>query len=161
MEVVGKFLQTHALSLGSSQDGDYFGRSAFNRYYYATFLLVRAELGGLLPGWPNSHASIPDFLQGTVCKELNKGRMRAERAGDQELSQLCLRAKSAALNLAALLRESYGVRVTADYNPGIPIEFTVGEFSLSTVPAEEARAWAYKGRGFAATIAQAWKQISV
>lgn len=161
MEIVGQHLQAHALTLVAGQDRDYFGRSAFNRFYYATFLSVRAELNALLPGWPNNHASIPDYLQGAVCKEFKAGRMRAQRAGDTELANLCLRARSAALDLASLMRESYGVRVTADYNPDIPVAFGSEDFKLSTIPVNQAKAWPHKARAFALTISNAWKQLNV
>lgn len=161
MEIVGQYLQAQALQLVEQRERDYFGRSAFNRFYYATFLSVKAELDSVLPGFPRGHASIPDYLQGAVCKELKNGCRRAQRAGDSELAQLCLRAQSAALDLAELMRKSYGVRVTADYNLNIPVAFGSGDFQLSTVSVNYAKTWPHKARAFALTIASAWKQINV
>src|SRR5262245_24567360 len=97
MEVVGQYLQGHALTLGVGLERDYFGRSAFNRFYYATFLNVKKELSEIIDGWPNGHATIPQFLRGKICKEIKAGRDRARRAGDGDLVLLCERAKSAAL----------------------------------------------------------------
>ena len=46
---------------------DAFGRSAFNRYYYASFLNVRDLVSTLDGRWARiSHKGIPDLLRGAV-----------------------------------------------------------------------------------------------
>lgn len=45
MEIVGLHLQREAVKSGKpAEESDLFGRSAYNRYYYASFLCVRRLL---------------------------------------------------------------------------------------------------------------------
>ena len=45
MKIVGEKLERWALEQKAVDEKDLFGRSAFNRYYYAVFLLTREMLG--------------------------------------------------------------------------------------------------------------------
>ncbi len=73
MQVVGKHLSEFALSIrGTSPDDGLFARSAFNRYYYATFLASRRlliETTGTV-GLP--HKALPEYLIGQFQKTVIK-----------------------------------------------------------------------------------------
>ena len=78
MDVVAHHLQTHALALSDPTERDLYGRSSYNRYYYAAFLSARQVLAGLRPEWGRiAHATYPELLTGEVVKVLKSGRMRA------------------------------------------------------------------------------------
>jgi hypothetical protein len=163
MKKVASFLEKEALSRLSEGDGDAFGRTAFNRYYYATFLLVRDALRSFRSEWTETpHASVPEILRGTIVKELKKGRRHAEKNEDKPTSSMCYDAIKASEALADLMDKGRRVRVTADYNPEIPIDFTkVGDFKLNAVNVTEARDWPCKSESLILTIKLAWKQINV
>ncbi len=162
MEVVALYLKGHAITLPAGVDRDLFGRSAFNRFYYATFLTVKSDLGAAISGLPRDHAGIPNFLRTTVKKELANGAAKARRAGDSALVDLCSRAKSAAFELADLMEKGYSTRVVADYNPDMPVTFDgQPNFALNNVPVEYAQTWPHRARVFTRSIVDAWRQISV
>lgn len=162
MEVVAQHLKGHATALSAGVDRDLFGRSAFNRFYYATFLTVKADLMTAIPDLPRDHAGIPNFLRTTVKNQLAKGAGKARRADDSALVSICSRAKSAAFELADLLEEGYTTRVVADYNPDIPVSFDGrSNFALNNISVEHAQTWPHRARAFTRSIVNAWRQISV
>jgi len=115
LQIVGKHLEEEALRRSSADEVDLFGRSAFNRYYYATFWIVRATLGEIDPKWSSlSHSSVPDLLTGAVRKKLKKELEKAERLGLQGGS-VRNRINLSTDGLATLMRHAYSKRVEADY----------------------------------------------
>jgi hypothetical protein len=127
-----------------SELADAFGRSAFNRYYYAAYLSVRDLLRQIEPRWKAKHSKVPDLLETDV---INLIRKEAERQLKRSLlslsekSRLTSRAATAASALANLLRTAYAVRVISDYEPEQLIVFSRGTFSLLNRTEGEARAW--------------------
>ena len=77
--VVGARLHEIALETSTEGEADAFGRSAFNRYYYAAFLLAREMFREMYKG-PESinHADIPAHLKGRVLRAITT-RARAQR----------------------------------------------------------------------------------
>lgn len=163
METVARHLQTEAMSRTVPIERDQFGRSAFNRYYYAAFLRVRAGLSGMRYEWRRlPHADMPLVLKGQIAQELKQGRQRAIKAQDADLVSLCGRALSAAIDLAKLLEEGKTTRVTADYSPEIAVDFTGGEnFQLNTVAVNNARLWPGRAGAFIDSVSAAWRQLGV
>ncbi|MCA8054408.1 hypothetical protein [Burkholderia cepacia] len=163
MEIVAQHLQQVALAQTDPTDRDHFGRSAFNRYYYATFLHVKAGLGSINPDWNTmAHAGIPEVLRGSVQRELKRGRTKAQRTDDAELVRLCSKALSAVSDLADLMEKGYATRVAADYHPEILVDFSgYRSFKLNTVPVEDAHGWPYRARALIDAITLAWTQIHV
>ena len=51
MKIVGHHLQQEAIRRTSDAEKDVFGRSSYNRYYYAAFLTARSLFVSLDPGW--------------------------------------------------------------------------------------------------------------
>ena len=74
---VAEHLSTHAKVLGSGDaEADAFGRSAFNRHYYATFLTVRELLVAIDIAWAKTpHAEIPASGRPAISG-CQAGRMR-------------------------------------------------------------------------------------
>lgn len=144
-----------------SGDDDSFGRSAFNRYYYATFLVIREGLRSLHGTWAGlAHKDIPPLLKGEIKKTLKRGLQDAKRLSDGDVVKQCSKAIEAADELAELTTRAYGVRVTADYNPEIRVSFNErGTFSLNAIAVDEAKKWPYKARALVPAIISAWSQI--
>lgn len=161
MQQVAHHLQVRAIALHDSVERDLFGRSSYNRYYYATFLCVRAALVQMRSEWGRmAHASLPEVLTAEVCKVLDKGRKKADKVGDMELARQCSRAIKAAKELASLMRESSATRVVADYHPEILVNFVHGErFTLNEVGITDAHQWPEKARAWLGDIQGAWRQL--
>ena len=124
---------------------DAFARSAFNRYYYASYLSVRGLLAMLDSAWKTtSHAAIPDLLESTLMKRV---RRQARKLSDlgllsiKERRNLEKQAQIASAEMATVLRGAYGVRVVADYKPEQRVVFGGSEFSLANYTRHEALNW--------------------
>lgn len=116
MEIVAHHLQREAISRAAPADKDLFGRSSYNRYYYATFLHARAMVGQLRTEWQElPHADYPPLLQGKIQAEISKGRLKAQKIGDADTVALCNRAVAACKELSALMSKGSAIRVIADY----------------------------------------------
>ncbi|WP_186129797.1 hypothetical protein [Burkholderia gladioli] len=161
VQIVAQYLQLEAQNRSDVMERDLFGRSAFNRYYYATFLEVKKGLGSLKTEWATmAHAGVPEVLRGTVQRELKQGMRKALKLSDSEVVSLCERAKSAVLDLADLMERGYAIRVAADYHPEISVDFSDGSnFKLNTVTVRDARTWPSRAEVFMGVIVSAWKQV--
>ncbi|WP_234731321.1 hypothetical protein [Acidocella facilis] len=160
MQNVALFLQTKANSCPhDSRDFDLFGRSSFNRYYYAAYLEVRSLLGSLNESWATAqHSSIPKLLNGQIVEQIGRKRQRAAKLGDTAALQICSRAKQSAHDLAALMETAYATRVTADYHPEVIVEAeTRGRFRLNLVSVTIAHDWPVKARENGERIKRAWR----
>lgn len=163
LQTVADHLRSEATSRFQTPDGDYFGRSAFNRYYYATFLEIKTTLGKLRTEWDGNiaHADIPMLLRGRITDDLKKGKAKAMKADDSYAISLCSQGIAAARDLAQMMEICRAIRVVADYNPEIPIEFTEAtNFVLSSTPVLEAGRWPNRARACLASIANAWRQVN-
>jgi hypothetical protein len=129
---VGDYLRDKALR----DEADPFGRSAFNRYYYATYLSIRELLRELNPDWGHvSHKDIPTLLEGKVVNPI-------KRAARRQRDMAAIHgAYAAAAEIANVLRTAYAVRIVADYEPEDAIIFHDGTFTLSNHGVGEAASW--------------------
>lgn len=161
METVGHHLQKEALARANATESDQFGRSAYNRYYYATFLRVRQMIMALDSKWSQlPHADYPAVLRGAVKKKLQDGRKKAVRVSDTEVMGACSKAISAASEIASLMEMASATRVVADYNPHIPVNFMPnGRFSLNNINITDAHQWFHKADGWSSVIESAWSQL--
>ena len=74
MQEVGHHLQVHANTLPPHTARDAFARSAYNRYYYGCFLLLRSELGQMnSKWWKANHKDYPSILENSIKKGTHKG----------------------------------------------------------------------------------------
>ena len=161
METVAQHLRDQALARTVPIEQDQFARSSFNRYYYAAFLRVRDGLATMSPEWDEmAHAAMPALLRGQITIALKKGLAHAKRNEDRELVSICSFALKAASELADLLDQGRMTRVTADYRPDHPVDFsTVPDFSLNAVTVKMARSWRHRADIYMQTIDKAWGQI--
>ena len=161
MEDVAHHLHQEALRRPTEAQRDSFGRSAFNRFYYAAFLPVSKTLRSLRPEWAGiPHKEIPGLMRGKILTALKKGRQQAIRVGDRETAAACARAISLCHELADLMKTGYAVRVTADYEADVAVDFSSGnDFRLATVAVSTAKQWPSRATAYAQTIESAWKQI--
>ena len=159
MERVALELQRTAIKRREQTDDfDQFGRSAFNRYYYAVFLIVRDLMLEFNPRWSGSHASIPGMLRASVHDEIAKFRSAANKRRNPEQSEAANKASSAIHSLAALMEEANTLRVTADYNPAIKVEDHGGErFALVSTNITEAHQWPTQARLYVQLILRAMR----
>lgn len=162
MEVVANLLQVTALKCMNADERDLFGRSSYNRYYYAAFLCVRKVLAQLRPEWGElAHASYPDLLTGRVLKVLSDGRKKAQKLQDKELVSQCSRAIAAARALALLMKASSATRNVADYHPEILVNFVhTDRFTLNNVDITEAHQWPERAKAWASNIDDVWRQLN-
>lgn len=162
MERVAHHLQRAAIERRDTpHDFDLFGRSAFNRYYYALFLVVRATVLRLNPKWEGDHSGLPGVLVGDLYKQIGRFRTSAHRKQDKETVELCNRALAAMNELSELMRGANAVRVTADYNPQVPVidqgsdRFTLGPTNITT-----AHSWPERARVLTSHVNRAWSVLS-
>lgn len=145
---VAHHLQVEAVKLviASKTDADLYARSAFNRYYYATFLCVRQTLVNVDKKYESSlnHKGIPELLRGTIQKRIKAIQRKASKLGDAQLVKDCLQASSQNLTFAEILEKAYAIRVVADYTPETAVDFRSDRFSLSGVAVTEAHEWLAK-----------------
>lgn len=143
MQQVGLHLQREAVNLGRANGGEPFARSSFNRYYYSIFLEVRELFASVDTSWATlPHKSYPEILRGKFKKRIKKVQEIARRGEDNILYADCRRANSYLLNLASLMERAYALRVIADYNPDIAVEFDGADrFKLSDTKISEAHEW--------------------
>jgi hypothetical protein len=161
METVAEFLTASVAGRKAPDEKDQFGRSAFNRYYYASFLLVRESLVEMHDAWKSlAHKAFPEVLEGQIIDRLKGGKRSAIKAGDKELTRICSVAIDAAKDLASLMKEGYAVRIVADYDPSSRIAFSGNsDFSLNSITISQAKRWAPKARILSGQVVQAWRQL--
>jgi len=163
LEFVGQYLQAETFHRTDVTERDVFGRSSFNRYYYAAFLEVRKTLITLKPEWGGlSHANIPDLLRNTVVTQFRTAKLKATKIDDREGIRACSLAITAAKELADLLQTSYATRVVADYRAETPIVFhSSAKYSLNEVSIEVARQWPSRARSYTHSLSSADRQAHV
>lgn len=148
MQNVARHLQVEAVKLApkSAASADAFARSAYNRYYYATFLCVRDTLVQIDNRYRNSlnHKDVPALLRNTIQKRIKTIQKKADKLGDSSLVKECRQAGSQNLSFALVLEKAYATRVVADYNPDTAVDFRSVRFTLSGVEVTDAHDWLEK-----------------
>ena len=109
----------------------------------------------------NQGAISPTVLRESVIKGLKEGSKRANRVGDYDTVSVCSRAIDYCHQLADLMESGYAIRVTADYNSAVPVDFTSGtDFRLASVPVSAAKQWPGRAVAYVEAISNAWRQIN-
>ncbi|WP_133065439.1 hypothetical protein [Niveispirillum lacus] len=141
---------------------DAFARSAYNRYYYACYLEIRAVFREMSPDWERSaHKSFPEILTSSISKNLKSRRKAASRVEDTELVRRIDQAVRACKELAKIIEKANGARIVADYNPEIEVGFNGNaRFSLNGIEITEAHQWYGQVRVLASQILSVWRQIN-
>jgi len=162
MEIVAQHLQSQATIRLAAEDRDAFGRSSFNRYYYAAFIEARNMMSKLRVEWTRlPHKQIPTVLRESVGQDLKQAQKKAIRVDDKATVQACTTAITASKGLADLLETSFATRVVADYRLETMVLFVNQDYTLNSVPISVARHWPSKARGFSNSILQGWRQAGV
>jgi hypothetical protein len=138
---------------------DLFGRSAFNRYYYAMYLIVRAAVSKMDPRWARTtHGGFAELLSGAVADKISKVRRRAQKLGDAEATALCSKAIHAIHELSGLMKLGYSVRIVSDYRPDIRIsESGIERFKIEYTDITTAHEWPHKSKQYSDIILRAWR----
>lgn len=128
-----------------ADEADAFGRTAFNRYYYAAFLSTRDLLIQVDRSWAHTpHSNIPEILEMNLMKKLRAALKPLQIRGlvaEGRARSLVNQAGSAGGEMAAILRMAYKVRITADYSPEVKVIFEPATFRLATHTEAEAKQW--------------------
>jgi len=165
MKIVGEKLEDWALKEPDIAVKDKFGRSAFNRFYYATFLATRAMLGALDKKWLEpSHGEIPNLLEGKVKKsatQVLKSSLKNSLITHKEHSALLSGLNHATSDLANLMREAYDIRRIADYEPEMKIKQNQKVISLHTCKLTTACTWPDRANRYCSIIQKVWKETGL
>lgn len=129
----------------NDDEADAFGRSAFNRYYYAAYLSTRDLLAMIDGAWSRTpHRNIPGILEDDLRKRFQRNLKRLKDKGlisDGKAKSLVSQVGAAGSEIASILRTAYMVRVTADYIPEEKVIFEPTTFQLATHTEAEAKNW--------------------
>ncbi|MGX9275231.1 hypothetical protein ACWXWK_19285 [Pantoea ananatis] len=122
-----------------------FGRTAYNRYYYACYLDIRMFVAGINAGWGSlNHSEVPSFLTGAVNKKISQELARSEKLG--MMTKGALQSKKSLVHtslsqMASVMSKAYTIRCTVDYEPDISVEFDKNTFLIDDTPIASARDW--------------------
>lgn len=165
MRYVGNELERLALENADPDHADLLGRSAFNRYYYAAFLITRETLGSMQSNWRStSHAGIPALLESALRKPAEHALEKQVKAGLLSLSkkkQLLAALNATGSELAQLFRCAYDARVLADYEPEIKTTKYGNVISLKTYKLTTASQWSNQAEKHCAKLKRIWKEIGL
>lgn len=161
MKIVGDQLAIWALAQTEDDKKDLFGRTAFNRYYYAAFLSTRQMLGEFETTWKKTpHGEIPDLLKRTLKR---KAEQALKSAIDKDIltrgegMQVIKQHNKSVSDLAGLLEQAYQVRISADYEPEVRIQQTNKVISLGNHKLTSAKRWPDRAASCCKAIRRAWK----
>jgi hypothetical protein len=161
MQVVADHLVAKAGSVSKSSERNLFARSAFNRYYYATFLTIRSTLAEIDPRWDEpTHASVPEILRETVVERFNR-RVKKMHVNRNEAEQTKARGCTAAKALADLLETGNEIRKIADYEPEQLVEFKNETAYLNGITSGSARQWCIDAQTRCRVLLNAAKQLGL
>lgn len=165
MQIVGNELERLALSNGDPKDSDLLGRSAFNRYYYASFLITRETLGFMQSNWKGTvHAEIPNLLEKGIRKPARVALEKQLRTGlidKGEKSRILAELNSTGSELAQLLRLAYDARILADYEPEIRTTRQDNVISLKSYKLSAAKNWPTTAERLCGRLKRTWKEIGL
>lgn len=165
MHIVGDELERLALSNGDPANSDLLGRSAFNRYYYASFLITRETLGLMQSNWRGTpHAGIPVLLDEGLKKPAKHAISKQIRAslldrGDEHRLMADITATGS--ELAQLLRRAYDARILADYEPEIKTAREGNVITLKSHKLSTAKEWPARTSMLCSRLLRIWKEIGL
>jgi hypothetical protein len=163
MQRVGAVLAQKAVTAQAPDEADVFGRSAFNRYYYATYLITRAMLRQLDASWSRiPHKDIPPLLNGKVVERVRRVSRKQQQQGlINDAASLCYSVTSAASALADMMTGAHEVRRVADYEPETQILRTGKVIKLVDHSIEEAKDWPRRASAHSGTILKTWRRLGL
>ncbi|MDP5459573.1 hypothetical protein [Alishewanella sp. SMS8] len=165
MQYVGDELERLALGQGDETNSDLLGRSAFNRYYYASFLITRETIKSMQisPKFVK-HAEIPIILQEGLKKKAKPRLDKLVREGLMDkgtYSRLLTDLNVVGNELAELLQHANDARVLADYEPEIKTERDGSVIKLKDYKLTTAKVWPSKARQLCGRLLRIWRDIGL
>lgn len=166
MKLVGKQLAEWAEREADFSRKDLFGRSAINRYYYASFLITRQMLGEFDESWKQTaHAGIPGLLETRLRRQVSHQLKQSERnnlVSHGEASALKQSFTTATAELANLLREAYQARIVADYEPEQVITLSDENIiQLDRCKISTADHWPDRASSYCKQIRKVWRAVGL
>jgi hypothetical protein len=165
MKFVGEKLEQLAIHDTEMKHANLLGRSAFNRFYYASFLVTRSTLAKLDPKWKMTpHAEIPTRLRETIKKKVANALKIQERKGvitASEKGRILSRLQSSTEELAEMLELAYDARIIADY---IPEELIVKSGKVITLRDHKlttAKTWPDRAHSYCKTILKVYEEVGL
>lgn len=144
---------------------DAYVRTAFNRYYYASFLVVQHMLGEIKSEWARTrHKDIPLILRESLisaAKGLIRNKTSSSIVHDKNvLNNSFFTLRSAGNALAQEIEHAYNIRVIADYRPDSNVQQKGWESTIDGVALRDAQEWRPSAVQKAEEILNAWQEIS-
>lgn len=165
MQYVGSELEKLALTDADPNNADLLGRSAFNRYYYAAFLITRETLGYMQPNWKGTaHAEIPNLLMNGLRKPARSALNKQLKSGlldKGDESRILSALNATGSDLAQLLKLAYDARILADYEPEIKTTKDGNVICLKNHKLTTARQWPQQATRHCAILKRIWKEIGL
>ncbi|HAS13824.1 MAG TPA: hypothetical protein DCS01_00830 [Idiomarina abyssalis] len=164
MQIVAETLEVLAIKDKDASHSDLFGRSAFNRYYYAPFLITRETISEMKSNWKGTaHAEIPNLLVKGLRKPAAAIRTQVKVGlidhGDK--SRILGEFNSTGQELAQLLREAYDARIAADYEPELKIHKDGNIITLKSYSLSSAKNWPRRTRQLCSLLLRGWEDIGL
>lgn len=144
---------------GKKPEADAYARSAFNRYYYSTFLELREMFIVLDEKWAKTpHGTYPGHLKGAMLRKLKKRASTLRDVRDFDNAKIFESACHGIPELAKIMEKGYDLRVIADYQPEVEINFSnKTDFTLNDIAISEAKSWPDRARKLSKIIISAWR----
>lgn len=113
------------------------------------------------PKWEKAaHKDYPNILKKQIKSVLSSEQRKARKRNDHDLDQRISKAKHALNEIAELMNQAYAVRVVADYEPDIGVDFSdANRFSLTSVDITIAHNWQPRVKTLIKSLRSAWSQI--
>jgi len=163
MKMVGDKLRDLAIVAGDADAINKYGRSAFNRYYYAAYLIVRDTIMDIDPKWARcSHKDLPSLLQKTIYRQARDQALRLEKAGQLSARQrttLITSIKICTDSLAQLLQSGYAIRCVADYSPEEIVVYRDKNLHLGECTTSAAQHWPRRAARSAGQLQAKWREL--
>ncbi len=164
MKIVADHLVAESASRSIEAESDLFGRSAFNRFYYASYLETRTLLGELDASWARTpHKNIPPLLKDTVQTAV-KAELRKQNGkliSPHEAKTMAKELNVAINDLASLLTVAYLIRCVADYEPTIKTKKNGSTLELQNHTLHEASGWPQRAAAHTKTIRKIWRTLAI
>ncbi len=174
---VAKHLHGEALTSQESDLKHAFARSAFNRYYYSSYLEIKRMLGRVEKKWGKlNHGEISNLLQKNVRQDPTKKNKKTlatrieEKSAELKKSgfsatfidEICSGTLNDIRELNAIFSKMQKARIAADYNFSYPVifhgqaEFSLGVFDVKNIDDYHGQTIRYCEK-----IANAWELYNV
>lgn len=165
MKIVGDELSTLALGRHGSGDFDLLGRSAFNRYYYAAYLITRNTIGQMESDWKGTnHSGLPTLLEVALIKKVKlylDRQLKGDLIDKGQHSRTLGEFRRVGAELAQLLKYAYHVRVLADYEPEVELLYINKMIILQSCKITTAKGWSSHAERLCGRLLKLWKEIGL